>query len=457
VSYTTNGCEVMDTVDVTVHALPTGVFVSDSVCQYDLLHLEVLLDDEFNDTFLWKINGIPLSNYSSSALDTAFLEEGIYIFDVTVTSDSGCVVTYNGTSLIYPLPIANFSQDVACLNQLANFEDQSIVSNQFSPNVITEWEWSFPPNAISTEQNPTYNFESSGNTTVGLEVTTNHGCVSDTLFPIYVEPIPTAAFNLTEISGCSPICIDLFAAQEPNSDISISNYTWQFSNGLNSSSELPNISDCFYTESQAQTIDVSLTVQSTNGCTNTSNAFGLITVYPNTIASFSISPANPTILDNTIHTQNHSSIATNWSWYTSFAGNSTAENPSFYVPDVSINNEIILIANNQYDCPDTFSLFFDVKDVELIYVPNTFTPDGEQANSVFIPVFSSAQMIDKYHFLIFNRWGEVVFETHDPLEGWNGIYKGSIAQDGTFTWKIIYTSASVTEDKTLVGHVNLLR
>ena len=457
VSYTTTNCTTFDTVVVTVNPLPTGLLVTDSVCQNELLHAEVMLDNLANQTFAWSINGTNIPNASLAILDSVLVQEGIYNYSVIITSDSGCVMNYAATSLVFPLPIANFSIEVACMNQEASFADQSSVSNEFSSNTINQWEWNFPPSTLSNEQNPNYTFQSFGNISVGLEVISNHGCIADTVLPVYVEPIPSVVFNSIAISGCSPVCVELVAEPEPNSDLSISNYVWELSNGTVLNSNQPTFNDCFYTDDAPEIIDVSLTIESTNGCSNSLSANGLITLYPNAIANFSISPQNPTVLDNSITTNNFSSHSTSWQWFTSFNGTSSIQHPLFEVPDISNNNQIILIANNQFDCPDTFTLIFEVKDVELIYVPNTFTPDGEQSNSVFIPVFSSNAMIRNYHFLVFNRWGEVVFETHDAQEGWNGIYNGNISQDGTYTWKIVYSTTTNSENSTLVGHVNLLR
>lgn len=457
VSYSSNGCATSSQVSVILNALPTGIFMTDSVCQSANLHSEIVLDSLMNDTFAWQINGVIIPNATTSVFDSIFTIQGIYNFNVIVTSDSGCVTTYNATSVIYPSPVAYFLRNVACLNQLANFADQSSVSNQFSSNSITEWEWSFPPNNTSTDQNPNYNFETSGNTQVGLQVTTNHGCVSDTLISVYIEPIPNVGFDVTAISGCSPVCVALTADPEENLDISITNYQWQISNGTIVSGSQSTFNDCFYASNLAQLLDVSLTVESSNGCVNSLVATGLISIYPNAQANFSISPTQPNTLDNYIVVNNLSSVATSWSWNTSFDGNSSVENPIFDVPTVSVNNEILLIANNQYDCPDTFNVHFNVVDVNIIYVPNTFTPDGGTYNTIFIPVFSPDFLPNKYHFMIFNRWGELVFETFDPLAGWDGTYLGKVAQDGTYTWKVDYTTTINPEDKNLVGHVNLLR
>ena len=63
-----------------------------------------------------------------------------------------------------------------------------------------------------------------------------------------------------------------------------------------------------------------------------------------------------------------------------------------------------------------------------------------------------------YELLIFNRWGEVIFESRNPNIGWDGKFNGKLMQDGTYVWKItIRTTESKREKKSYYGHVNLLK
>lgn len=88
----------------------------------------------------------------------------------------------------------------------------------------------------------------------------------------------------------------------------------------------------------------------------------------------------------------------------------------------------------------------------LLYVPNTFTPDSP-INNIFVPKGGN---IKKYELSIFNRWGNLIFTSNSIEQGWDGTYKGVKCQDGTYTWKILYTDFNHNTDQ-IVGHVNLLR
>lgn len=72
----------------------------------------------------------------------------------------------------------------------------------------------------------------------------------------------------------------------------------------------------------------------------------------------------------------------------------------------------------------------------IYWVPNCFTPDGNEANQLFGPVMSDGYDINGFEFLIFNRWGNVVWESHDPDGKWDGTYGGIKCSDGVYIWKM---------------------
>lgn len=115
---------------------------------------------------------------------------------------------------------------------------------------------------------------------------------------------------------------------------------------------------------------------------------------------------------------------------------------------------ITLIATNYLGCKDTVIKPITIEEEYWIYVPNTFTPDGNEFNSTFS---SKTINISSLDVTIYNRWGEMVFESKNDVRWfWDGTYKDMPCPDGTYTYKIKYTTHSGIED-TIVGHVNVLR
>jgi gliding motility-associated-like protein len=94
----------------------------------------------------------------------------------------------------------------------------------------------------------------------------------------------------------------------------------------------------------------------------------------------------------------------------------------------------------------------------VYYTPNTFTPDADEFNNEFKPVFSQNKNVGSYHFLIYNRWGELIFESYDLKYGWDGTYHLQMSQDDTYTWELIYADIVCgTGKKHIYGHVNLIK
>lgn len=121
--------------------------------------------------------------------------------------------------------------------------------------------------------------------------------------------------------------------------------------------------------------------------------------------------------------------------------------------DVPGTYYVTLIATNSIGCKDTVVKPITIQEEYWIYVPNTFTPDGNQFNNTF-----KASMINikATEVFIYDRWGQEVFHSNSIRWEWDGTYKDLLVPDGTYTYKIKYVSKSDIED-TIVGHVNVLK
>src|SRR5690554_8199582 len=86
-------------------------------------------------------------------------------------------------------------------------------------------------------------------------------------------------------------------------------------------------------------------------------------------------------------------------------------------------------------------MLLPVREELLFYIPNTFTPDNDNFNETFKPVFTSGIDLQSYTLYIFNRWGELVFESHNTEVGWDGSYgaeSNTTVKSGTYLWKVIF-------------------
>lgn len=106
---------------------------------------------------------------------------------------------------------------------------------------------------------------------------------------------------------------------------------------------------------------------------------------------------------------------------------------------------------------DSFNISFQECPCQA-YLPNAFTPNQDNMNDLFAPVIDCEKLLE-YEFLVFNRWGELIFESLDEKNGWDGNYKNQPCQDGIYIWKLMYTGLENGETikKKLTGKVSLLR
>lgn len=110
---------------------------------------------------------------------------------------------------------------------------------------------------------------------------------------------------------------------------------------------------------------------------------------------------------------------------------------------------------NTGQCLDQDSL----DNILYFYIPNTFTPNGDDINQTFQPMFTGGYDRQSFSLYIYDRWGELIFESHDADKGWNGTFgvDGELVQDDTYTWKIKFTDTTTFSEHRLVGHVNVLK
>jgi gliding motility-associated-like protein len=93
----------------------------------------------------------------------------------------------------------------------------------------------------------------------------------------------------------------------------------------------------------------------------------------------------------------------------------------------------------------------------LFYVPNSFTPDGNEHNNIFQPVFTNGFDPYDFHLEIYNRWGELIYESYNYVEYWDGTYNNTPCPVGLYTYKIQFGFKETDNDQVISGNVNLIR
>jgi gliding motility-associated-like protein len=205
--------------------------------------------------------------------------------------------------------------------------------------------------------------------------------------------------------------------------------------------------------------NINYTVTGTDafGCTNTDQL--TINTYSFPSADFTVDNQVMSSIDPTVEFTNTSSNAVSYLWdFGDEMGTSTDVSPSYeYGEDQFGGIPVMLIATSSDGCVDTAFMFLIINQETIFYVPNAFTPNGDEFNNDFKPVITSGYDIYNYSFLLFDRWGKVIFESKDPSQGWDGTFNGSLVQSGTYVWKISLKVKNNDDRKAYEGHVTVLR
>lgn len=369
-------------------------------------------------------------------------------FTCTVYDQNGCVSNAQSANVTVRVPfVASVTTPVmACPGQSVTMTGSGVDG---LPSYSYEW---LTPTTFDTLANGTsFTYTPNGSETV-LMVAHDQCYRYDTL-PVTVQiyALPSPEFSVIPASGCSPLNSTFtFPAATLGS---IASATWDFgddSTGIGTSvSHQYTPVGCY---------DVSVQITTTDGCITDTTLQNIVCVVPDPIADFSWSPVPPTTINSTVHFYDNSVNAVTYDWDFGVFGNSTLENPIINYGDVAAGSyQVCLTVTSPEGCRNNICKPITFIEEFLIYVPNTFTPDGDEFNNVFRPIVPDGMTLDDYSFTIFNRWGEVLFESHDVQFGWDGTYQGAAVKEGVYTWTIVASGGGDKKPRTYNGHVNMLK
>lgn len=282
-----------------------------------------------------------------------------------------------------------------------------------------------------------------------LTLTSVQGCDSLATLNLTVNPMPNASFAANYEDGCAPLQVTF-----SNSGGSSGTCQWNLGNGVVSS----NCGTVVGTYNSFGCYDVSLQITSAAGCSSTLTLDDIVCVNPQPEASFVVNSQQLSNFDPTANFTNTSTGHVSQTWnFGDGSGTSTLNNPQHTYPEAAGYYYVTLVVANSHGCVDSTTQLIVVDNVVVFYVPNTFTPDGDVYNETFRPIFTAGFDIYQYQMVIFNRWGEIIFESNNSEIGWDGTYGGNTCQDGTYIWQITYKEIGKDKRNEIRGHFNLLR
>jgi gliding motility-associated-like protein len=361
---------------------------------------------------------------------------GTVTYTAVDNNPTGCSGTDQVTITVNPLPIVDAGNDtLICFGVSIALVGQGAVTYVWDNNAV---------NGIA--------FVPPSSTTYSVVGTDANGCQGTDQVTISVTPTPIVSFTPSVSSGCIPLSVT-FTNTNPTNNT----YQWNFGNGI-SSTNVNSVSTTYFAEG---CYDVTLISTTPNGCVGQTTIPSIVCANSNPEAAFTTNPNVLSLIDTESQLLNESIGASTYIWnFGDGFANSTEVNPTHIFPsDQPGSYQITLIAISTFGCTDTTQVNIEVQDAVIYYVPNTFTPDEDEHNPIFKPIFTSGFDPMDYKMQIFDRWGEVVFETHDVEYGWDGTYNGThgLVKEGAYVWKIEFKTTLSDERRKIIGNVTLLR
>jgi gliding motility-associated-like protein len=430
-----NGCIGIDSVFAFIHAAPIVETRGATVC----IGMPASLSAAGGLIYNWSGPGGFSANTTSVFFPVvSAANSGIY--SVAVTDSNQCVTTAT-TALIaeaFPMPVPSIARfpAKACANSLLNLTGSG--GNKYS------WRG---PNAFFSDSADALIFISDS-TAAGiytLTVVNASNCAASETINVSVYEQPKVPLRTTSNYQCVPFCTDLVLDVPANASGPIHNIQVQFW-GIAADTNLRN--HCFTEPGQ---YDVRVYYTDSNNCVNSSSM--TIVAFAKPEASFSFHPPDPIVNLDVVHFYNHSDCFDCASaWFFGPVSDTSFKRDPTYVFTESGSHAVTLLLTSPEGCLDTLTLPIHIEDEFTLYVPNSFSPNGDGINDFFQ---AKGQGIDTFHMQVFDRWGELLFTSNSILDGWDGESKGKRCKTDVYTWVVKVKAGKFT--KSLTGFVSLLK
>ncbi len=440
-------CENKDTVHVVVIPQPKADFNVPS--NYKCEGLEVtFINNTSNATIhLWDFG---VNNETSTVRNPTFEfpAPGTYNVSYYASSTPLCIDSSKLTITVNEELEVSFTQS----------PNQCIIDNSFDFIGTV----SGPPSAVyyytfhSGTSTPTINGKDALNIeyeTTGWHNVTLTGqfenCTKTDTSRVFIYASPTIGFGLQNGLQCAPFIANFINYSTADSPMF---FEWNFGDGSTSNETNPS-----YVYENSGSYPVTLSVKTEDGCIDTLylTQVDLINIHPKPIADFKVDRNEVDICNSLVSFTNTSVGEEKYLYnFDELNSTSTLENPQYLFSEGG-DHFITLIVTSDQGCTDTTMNKVFVEPFS-VFIPNSFTPDNNEFNSTF-----SAEMWlepSTWELKIFNRWGEMVYESFDYTSKWDGTYNGSYVPSGTYSYLVKYKPCTIeNESIEIKGHVTVLR
>jgi len=382
---------------------------------------------QYNANFVWDFGDGNINETSINKLIHTYNDAGDFIPKIIVKQPDGCVLTIKGTDTIQIFGAkAKFN---LLKNQFCDSGYINIIDSTITRDSILSYKWDFGDGTTSNQLKPGHYYYKPGNYPVSLIVSTEKGCIDTARINVKVIQSP-----LISVKTDTVICVNetlLHMGIMERADSSLVKWRWTFPNGNTSGYQNPDIQQY----NTAGLFQLNAIATNSSGCADTVTRNILVNPIPviNLPATLTKMVGVPLLIPAT-----YSNNILRYLW--SPANTLSCAGCPQPFSNTKFNTQYNIAVIDSNGCQNSSSIEVIVTcQGSNIFVPNTFSPNGDGANDVFMVRGNGLNRIKTLR--VFNRWGEVMFEqkefpANNALYGWNGIYKGKKALPDVYIYQV---------------------
>jgi len=429
------GCNsALVTSSITVYPLPvfTLTAASPSICLFEKTNITA---SGTGQSYQWlPSTGLNITNSISVIANPLATQNYTVIASANNCTNTATVLL---SVLPLPIPIITNSNTKVCVND----------SIRFSGAGGQVYTWLCPNNfGLSGRE---VSFLASSQQFAGtytLSIIDAKGCKNNTITSVEVLPLPSGSLLDFKEEACAPYCKTYSFAGANSKSIQT---TWQ----INKTNYVDNIFNVCLNGAGTYTF-VGRMQDAVTGCK--ADLSYILNLHEKPKADFNFAPLKPIEGLDEVQFTNTSSgnDLTKFNWYfNDNNGFTTKTKNTAYLYNEAGTFPNVLVAENKFACKDTVLKIITVASDFGVYVPNTFTPNDDSRNDIFVPV---ARAVKLYDLKIYDRWGQEVFHSKSLSDGWDGTFRGTACKQDVYTW-VMDLSSSNGEHVLKTGTVTLIR
>lgn len=378
---------------------------------------------------------------ASASPTHTFLTFGTYITQLVGSNQWGCTDTATANIWVNPVPNASFT--VPPINTCVYPATFQVTNTSSGAN---GYQWNLGNGQTSVQFEPVITYNQPDTFNIQLVASNVFGCTDTAVQSVIMNQNVVANFQVTPEVGCAPHKTDLV-------DLSTGADTWYWTFGDGDSSFVQNPIHIYQNPG---VYTVTLIASNQVGCADTLTLTNAVLVNPSPVAAFMSTPPERSFLTPVVDLMDLSTGGISAFYEMGNGQVNTLLNGQYIYPSPDTGTYIISqIVINEFGCTDTAFSTIRLFGETSLYVPTAFTPNDDGKNDVFR---AYGFHVFEYELQIFNRWGELIFETDDIMEAWNGTKfneGGPICKSDVYVWRIAYRDIDRVRHR-IRGRVTLL-